>query len=271
MFFSVVKLSEAHVTSEFLALSLRSVTTYDVAYQLFSAYKEFQVSRIPAVDYSTIATICRESIVKLSTAVRSLQKTKEYRDMAQAIVGRFDFYRSMLSEMVEEEEIMETYIADIAAYLAVIYLLLTHIFSVKLLGKSILPPMDNPLSPPENHISSLLEELSKAELQERYPALRAAPDIFKYFTILSEKSKEINDHIAKLSYGFQVLRPEHVKEELLGRIFQEGLPPETRKNLEAFFTKPKAAMLLAGLSVDSWDEKVFGSGLRLGNPASRRL
>ena len=265
--FSVVKLPEAHVASDFLALSLRSVTTYDIAYQLFSAYKEFQISKIPAVDYSTIATICRESIVKLSTAVRDLQRTKEYKNMAQAIVGRFDFYKSMLSEMVEKEEVMETYIADIAAYLAVIYLLLSHVFSVKLFGRSILPSIDNPLSPPSDYISLLLDETLRVRLHEGHPVLRAAPDILGYFVMLSEKSKGINDHIARLSYGLQVLRPEHVREELFGRIFQEGLPPETRKNLGAFFTKPKAAMLLAGLSVDSWDEKVLdpacGSGTLL--------
>jgi predicted RNA methylase len=265
--FSVAKLPEAHVASDFLALSLRSVTTYDIAHQLFSAYKEFQVSRIPAVDYSTIATICRESIVKLSTAVRDLQRTREYKDMAQAIVGRFDFYKSMLSEMVEKEEVMETYIADIAGYLAVIYLLLSHVFSVKLFGRSILPPIDNPLSPPSDYISLLLDETLRVRLHEGHPVLRAAPDILGYFVMLSEKSKGINDHIARLSYGLQVLRPEHVREELFGRIFQEGLPPETRKNLGAFFTKPKAAMLLARLSVDSWDEKVLdpacGSGTLL--------
>ncbi|MGB9622324.1 MAG: N-6 DNA methylase, partial [Candidatus Bathyarchaeia archaeon] len=68
-------------------------------------------------------------------------------------------------------------------------------------------------------------------------------------------------------YILYTLKPESIKEELFGRIYQIGLPPETRKNLGAFFTKPEAAKLLASLAVERWDEKVLdpacGSGTLL--------
>lgn len=63
--------------------------------------------------------------------------------------------------------------------------------------------------------------------------------------------------MAKYVYTFYPLRPEHVREELFGRIYQFGLPPETRKNLGAFFTKPQAAKLLASLAIERWDDKVL--------------
>ncbi|MGQ9538635.1 MAG: HsdM family class I SAM-dependent methyltransferase, partial [Candidatus Bathycorpusculaceae bacterium] len=55
--------------------------------------------------------------------------------------------------------------------------------------------------------------------------------------------------------------------DLLGRLYHETIPPETRKNLGAFYTKPEAAKLLAALAIDRWDAKVLdpacGSGTLL--------
>ena len=76
-------------------------------------------------------------------------------------------------------------------------------------------------------------------------------------------------------YTFYPLRPEHVKVELFGRIYQFGLPPETRKNLSAFFTRPQASRLLAGLAIESWDEKILdpacGSGTLLAESYQTKL
>ena len=265
--FSKIRLPEAHVASEFLATSLYDLTTRDLGIQLLSSYKSFLARRIPAISYSTVAAVCRDAVVELSTAIRRVQRTREYVDMAQAIVGRFDFYKSMLSEMVKREEIMETYLADIAAYLAVIHLLLAHILSIKVTGRSILPAVDNPLAVPRNFLEMLVNNLSSSELIESYPVLEAGLSVFSFLSRIGEKIAGVGEAVGRLCYALHALRPEHVKEELFGRIYQESLPPETRKNLGAFFTKPEAAALLARLAIRRWDDRVLdpacGSGTLL--------
>jgi type I restriction-modification system DNA methylase subunit len=73
--------------------------------------------------------------------------------------------------------------------------------------------------------------------------------------------------LTRYLYAIQALKPEHVREELFGRIYQEGLPPETRKNLGTFFINPIAARLLAYLAIERYYEKVLdpacGSGTLL--------
>ena len=265
--FPKIKLPEAHIASDFLATSFYGVTTRDIGSELFSSYKSFLAKRIPSINYLTVATICRDAIVELSTAIRKIQRTKEYIDMAQAIVGRFDFYKSMLSDITENEEVMMTYLADIAAYLSVIHLLLAHILSTKVTGQSLLPAIDNPLIAPRNYLEMLFERMNSSSLIGKYPILETSRSIFNLLSRMAEKEAAINEAIVRISYALQALRPEHVREELFGRIYQESLPPEARKNLGAFFTRPEAASLLASLAIREWDDRVLdpacGSGTLL--------
>ena len=193
---------------------------------------------------------------------------KEYFDMAQAIVGRFDVYRALLEDFVEEEEVMKTYMADIIAYLLVLQLLFGHIISVKRLKKSILPDVNNPLNIPETLIDEIKSNIQASSIIEQYQKiLGSLPQLLNIIKKVIADDRSILVTLGRYIYVIKVLRPEHVKEELLGRIYQEGLPPETRKNLGAFFTNPKAASLLAEMAVNKWDEKVLdpacGSGTLL--------
>jgi hypothetical protein len=74
---------------------------------------------------------------------------------------------------------------------------------------------------------------------------------------------DINIAIAAL----KAVRPEYVPHDLLGRIFHQFLPSQTRKILGAFYTKPVAAEILAGLCIDSANDRVIdaacGSGTLL--------
>ena len=64
-----------------------------------------------------------------------------------------------------------------------------------------------------------------------------------------------------LVWGLQV---EKIRYEIPGRLFHSLMPPEIRKMMAAFYTRPTAAELLAELSIDSSDDRVFdlacGSG-----------
>ncbi|MFQ6057221.1 MAG: Eco57I restriction-modification methylase domain-containing protein, partial [Methanosarcinales archaeon] len=69
--------------------------------------------------------------------------------------------------------------------------------------------------------------------------------------------KNIIDFVQKIIKAIKIVKPENIKHDLLGRLFHELLPFKTRKILAAFYTNPIAAELLAGLSIDKWDEKVM--------------
>ncbi|MEW6145732.1 MAG: N-6 DNA methylase [Thermodesulfobacteriota bacterium] len=70
------------------------------------------------------------------------------------------------------------------------------------------------------------------------------------------------------------LRIENIKYELPGRIFHELLPPEIRKMLAAFYTRPYAADILAGLSINDYNARIFdpacGSGTILVSAYKRK-
>ena len=247
--------------------SLEKIELASLLEQVIRNYLEYRKTKIPVVDYLTIANIARETIEDLAVILRKFIGIKQYTDMALAIIGRFDYYRAMLEDYLSEDE-MKIYIADIMAYLLIIQLLFLHIVSRKVYKRDILPKIDNPLSPPKNLIRELLTQLKSSNIVENYyKILGSLPLILEILDKLVPKEPKILLTLAKYIYALYPLRPEYVKEELLGRIYQLGLPPETRKNLGAFFTKPEAAKLLAKLAVEKWSDKVLdpacGSGTLL--------
>ena len=233
---------------------------------VIGSIKEFERIRKPVVDYMTIAFVAREAIEELAGVLRKhLVATPRLLDQAQAIVGRFDFYRALLSEFVKDEEVMKTYLADIMAYITVLGLLFLHVASIRRLGQSVVPRVDNPFSVPQGLLEAIKRQARGSQLYSEY---RFILEPFLYILdLLSEVGESVRYPLARYLYAIQALRPEHVSEELFGRIYQEGLPPETRKNLGAFFTNPVAARLLAYLAVERWDEKILdpacGSGTLL--------
>jgi predicted RNA methylase len=228
--------------------------------------KEFERVRRPAVDYTTVALIAREAIEELAGVIRRhIVTTPKLMDQAQAIVGRFDFYKSLLSDFVEEEEVAKTYVADIMAYITVLTLLFLHVASVKRFGRSVLPRIDNPLTVPRGLLDAVESGVRASQLYGEYSFI-VEPFLY-VLNLLKAVAEPVGYTLARYLYAVQALRPEYVSEELFGRIYQEGLPPETRKNLGAFFTNPVAARLLAYLAIERWDERVLdpacGSGTLL--------
>jgi len=254
---------------------LENITLIELVKSLLEGYSEFQRTNVPLIDYLTIAKASREAIEELSTILRRFMGIKQYSDMSLAIVGRFDYYRAMLEDFLSEEE-SRVYIADIMAYLTIIQLLFLHVVSKKVYGVEVIPKVDNPLAPPSDLVQQLLSNLSNSTIIKDYHRiLGALPWILETLKTLAEKDYGINLVLAKYIYALHPLRPEHVKDELFGRIYQLGLPPETRKNLGAFFTKPQAAKILARLAIKRWDDKVLdpacGSGTLLAEAYQAKL
>jgi len=228
--------------------------------------KNYKEKLKPSVDYLTIAHVAREAVEELADILRMhIITTEKLLDQAQAIIGRFDFYKALLRETVEKEKVMNTYVADIVAYLTVLYLLFIHIASVKKYGNTVLPQIENPLQPQQNLLDSLINGIKGSGLIRDYGFV-VEPSIY-ILEILKDVERNVSPVLTRYIFAIQVLRPEHVREELFGRIYQESIPPETRKNLGAFFTNPVAARILAYLAVERWDDRILdpacGSGTLL--------
>ena len=73
--------------------------------------------------------------------------------------------------------------------------------------------------------------------------------------------------VVRIVKAVKALAPEKIKYDLLGKVFHDLIPFETRKAVAAFYTNNEAAELLAQLSIDGSDAKVMdlacGSGTLL--------
>jgi predicted RNA methylase len=272
----VVKVKRALALGPWISRYEEEATLEDVLIAIIKELKVYEKVQKPSVDYLTIAYVAREAVEELASVMREVIRIPRILNQAQAIIGSFDFYRTLLSEAVEEEEIMNSYIADIVAYLTILNLLFLHVASFKIYNQSILPRIENPLQPPQNLLDIIDSNVRKSVLIKDYPP------IVNPFLYVLDMLKNMENVVIRLAhilaryiYAIQVLRPEHVREELFGRIYQETLPPETRKNLGAFFTNPVAARILAYLAIDEWDDKVLdpacGSGTLLASAYEAKM
>lgn len=243
-------------------LSDRKTVTLDELADLFtSSYDEWLRTKIVKVNYDLVVDVARDSIREIAAYLRSHLVLKPVLDSAMAVIGRFDIYKSILEDFSgATENEAKLYMADITAYILVNQLLFYHIISEKL-GYGKLPEV-NPLSPPDDLIIVLDKLFDKA--RSAYPHILG----LNLFPLLRDtRDLRIVRSTAKLVSTFKAMRPQHIQEDLSGRLYHETIPPEARKNLGAFYTKPEAAKLLAILAVDKWDAKVLdpacGSGTLL--------
>jgi len=243
-------------------ISERQIPTLsDLATLLTDSYLEWQEERVIRVNYDLVVEVARDSIREVASYLRYHLARDVILDSAMGVIGRFDVYKSLLEDFSDTtEEEAKLYIADITAYILINQILFYQIIADKL-GFAELPSV-NPIAPPND----LLEVLDKQFESAR--AMYSHILGINLFPLLEETGdRRILRSLARIVFTFKVLKPQNIKEDLFGRLYHETIPPETRKNLGAFYTKPEAAKLLAHLSIDEWDSKVLdpacGSGTLL--------
>ncbi|MEM2781078.1 MAG: N-6 DNA methylase [Candidatus Bathyarchaeia archaeon] len=248
----------AIVLTDWLA-DRRELALEDLAEAFSTSFRDWLLTKKTKVSYDLVVDVARDSIREIAGYLRQSLSQKPVFDSAMAVVGRFDIYKSLLEDFsgVSEEE-ARLYIADITAYILVNQLIFYHIISEKL-GYDKLPDID-PLNPPKDFLDILEQTFRKG--REAYPHILG----FDLFPVLRSDLRIVYS-IARIVSTLKALRPQHIREDLFGRLYHETIPPETRKNLGAFYTKPEAAKLLATLAIDRWDAKVLdpacGSGTLL--------
>lgn len=151
----------------------------------------------------------------------------------------------------EKEETVKGIVADLAAYILVNQILLYYILNKALALKRRMETIVAPLE-----LNSYFKVINDIDYKAIY-----CTDVAS--NISPSAANEINTVILAI----RALQPENLRHDLLGRIFHEFLPFETRKRLGTFYTRPQAADILAGLAIDKPDEKVLdpacGSGTLL--------
>lgn len=201
------------------------------------------------VSPTLVVNALRDCVQSISLLLR--KKIGIQRPSVEPVVGSFDLFKILAGEdeKIDKKKERELQLAtcDLTSYVLINQLLLYQLLSTPLK----LSPMRDVKSFAE------ISKLFKGVTDINYKAVYSV-DVIQ--SLPSNALKEVNIAIIAL----RTLKPEYIPHDLLGRVFHEFLPFETRKLLGAFYTKPVAAEILAGITIDRGDEMVIdpacGSG-----------
>ncbi|MFC2017008.1 class I SAM-dependent DNA methyltransferase [Chloroflexota bacterium] len=205
----------------------------------------------PSVDL--VVQALRQSVQGISLEIRRTSDMDS--PIIRQTVGSLTLFAILAQENEKHEkgreEAVKGVVADLAGYILVNQILLYHILNKALELKRRMEPIVAPLE-----LNSYFKVINDIDYKAVY-----CTDVAS--NISPSAAHEINIAILAI----RALQPENLRHDLLGRIFHEFLPFETRKQLGTFYTRPQAADILAGLAIDSPSEKVLdpacGSGTLL--------
>jgi len=222
--------------------------------KLFEELKEkadaFIIRKEKYVSLDLAVDTIKDAILTISGILRQYVGTID--DLINTVVGRFDLFLSLAEE---KEEKLRIAAIDLSSYLLVNQILFYHIYAS--LTKRI-TDLD------ETKINSIfdLKEYFEKITDINYKAIYSVDVVSALPNI-----DLIVENVKNLIRAIKGARAASIRHDLIGRIYHESLPFETRKRLATFYTKPIAAEILAGLCIDEWDEKIIdlacGSGTLL--------
>jgi len=244
------------ILTTFLNAHFAAIKLPELAERLNEAWKKYQQQKVATISPELVVSALRDCVQLLSTELRQNRGLAD--PVVEAVVGSFELFRILaegegeLQQSKQLEQRLQSAALDLAAYVLINQLLLYRLLEMEI-G---LPPL-RPISKTEE-----LTRYINAVTRVNYEAVYGV-DVASKLPDTAAIRRYINDAISTLS----ALRPEELPHDLMGRVFHEFLPFETRKLLGAFYTKPQAAELLAGLVIDNSEVVVFdpacGSGTLL--------
>jgi hypothetical protein len=213
----------------------------------------------PSVDL--VVQALRQSVQGISLEIRRTAGMDS--PIIKQTVGSLTLFEILSQEDGEagkgKEEAAKGVVADLAAYILVNQILLYHILNKALELKRRIEPIVAPLE-----LNSYFKVINDIDYKAVYCT-----------DVASNISPSAVTEINTVILAIRALQPENLRHDLLGRIFHEFLPLETRKRLGTFYTRPQAADILAGLAIDKPDEKVLdpacGSGTLLVSAYRRKI
>lgn len=221
--------------------------------ELFDIFKKKTEKKETTIDINFVIKALKEAVEELSYRFRSYSK-EEIDNTINMVIGRFDLFLALGEAEKSNQADLRLAAIDLAAYLLMNQILFYHIFSTL--------TADVPKIKKEIKSNSGLKYYFNKITHIDYKAIYS-------LDILSNlpKDEKLLERINKIIQAIQLIRVEFLEQDLLGRIFHEFLPQDTRKKLAAFYTHPFSAELLAGLTIDTKGEKIMdpscGSGTLL--------
>ena len=218
-------------------------------YKLFEQLKQRIHLKEIKVDFRTIVRLIERYVKDLNAIIYQI-KTEE---LISEVVDKLDLFSSIGE--IKDKETAKKQVINLASYLLFNQLLFYHIYKRKS-GREELPELDEITN--VSDLQRYFDRITDIDYQSIYRVniLRHIPNREVVIDTLNEVIKAI-----------KLLRAEHITSDLAGRFFHDLIPYEVRKVLAAFYTHPVAAEILAGLTIDSWDETVIdpacGSGTLL--------
>lgn len=209
------------------------------------------------VDFKTIVALIENYVRDLNSIIYQI-KTDE---LASEVVNKLDLFSSIGE--IKDKEVAKKQVINLASYLLLNQLLFYHILKKKTM-KSKLPE---------------LEEIEKVkDVQKYFDAITDIDyeSIYRTNILGHVPEKQIViDTLNEVIKAIKTLRVEHITHDLAGRFFHDLIPFEVRKVLAAFYTHPIAAEILAGLTINSWNETIIdpacGSGTLLVSAYKRKM
>lgn len=245
---------QALILSTFLNDHFDKINLTQLADRIAAAWANYQQQRIATISFKLIVDALRGCVQLLSTELHQNQGLAD--PVMETVVGSFELFRILAEGETQPSKQLEKQLRlaalDLAAYVLVNQLLLYRLLEMA----TGLPPLR-----PIERVGDLTQYFS-AVTRIDYEAVYSV-DVANRLPDIPSIRRHINNAITALA----ALRPEELPHDLIGRVFHEFLPTETQKLLGAFYTKPQAAELLAGLAIDKPDAVIFdpacGSGTLL--------
>jgi len=240
----------AIVLTEFWTDKFVKITPIELFENLKEKTDAFIVRQEKYVSLDLAVETIRDAILTISGVLRQYVGTID--DLINTVVGRFDLFLALAEE---DEEKLRMAAIDLSSYLLVNQILFYHIYAS--LTKRI-PDLD------EKEINSIydLKEWFNKIFDINYKAVYSVDVVSNLPDV-----DIILENVKNVICAIKGVRAASIRHDLIGRIYHESLPFETRKRLATFYTKPVAAEILTGLCIDKWDESVIdpacGSGTLL--------
>ncbi|MEM5815569.1 MAG: N-6 DNA methylase [Candidatus Aenigmatarchaeota archaeon] len=244
---------------EISALVLTDYWTEDLVIkpiELFKSLKNKIIAKEVTVEFNTVVKLVKSYVKDLSDIIYQI----EMDELVSEVVNKLDLFSSIGE--IKDKEAAERQVKILASYLLFNQLLFYHIFKRKTKDKR-LPELEKIESVQE--LQNYFDQITNINYKSIYKIniLDHIPNEEAVINILNE-----------LIEAIKLLRAEHITHDLAGRFFHDLIPSEVRKILAAFYTHPIAAEILAGLTINSWDEKVIdpacGSGTLLVSAYKRK-
>jgi len=218
-------------------------------FTLFDKLKQQLILKEVKVDFKTTVELIGNYVKELNSII--YKKAKD--ELISEVVNKLDLFSSIGD--LKDKETAEKQVINLASYLLFNQLLFYHIYTKKDKTASLTELEEIEVI---KDIQIYFNKITKIDYQSIYRV-----NILGHIP----KSKIVIDTLNEVIKGIKLLRAEHITQDLAGRFFHELIPFEVRKVLAAFYTHPIAAELLAGLTIDSYDEAILdpacGSGTLL--------